>query len=313
MSRKVIVGYQATNEGLDALELGGVLAETLAATPLVATVMPWPEYLMGSKDLERALEVDTAEIFATARDRLAHLDPETVALADHSPAEALYKLAEEEQASLVVIGSTHRGTLGRVLLGSMGVSLLHGAPCGIAVAPRGYAERSQRNLLRVGVAFDGSSEAWSALETSIGFAARLHASFTVLTVAEPARYGYGTSLSILTVGDHETYEQEDKRQILDRALARVPGSLPVQGRLLNGPAGPCLKDAAADLDLLVLGSRGYGPLRRTLLGSVAAGVMNSAECPVLVLPRGAGMDPLGVREAADTTTSKPDRLAPQAS
>jgi len=312
MSRKLIIGYQATDEGRDALELGGVLAETMAATPLVATVMPWPEYLMGPKDLERALEVDTAEIFASARDRLAHLDPETIAVANHSPAEALYKLAEDEQASLVVIGSTHRGMLGRVLLGSMGVSLLHGAPCGIAVAPRGYAERNQRNLLRVGVAFDGSSEAWSALETGIGLAARLHAAFTVLTVAELPRYGYAASSSVLTAGESETYEQEEKRRILDRALARVPDSLPVEGRLLNGDAGLCLTNAAKNLDLLVLGSRGYGPLRRTLLGSVAARVMQSAECPVLVLPRGAGMDPLGVRDA-DTTVSKPDRLTSQAS
>ena len=312
MSRKLIIGYQATDEGRDALEFGGVLAETLAAMPLVATVMPWPEYLMGPKDLERALEVDTAGIFATARDRLAHLDPETVAVANHSPAEALYRLAEDEQASLVVIGSTHRGMFGRVLLGSTGVSLLHGAPCGIAVAPRGYAKRSQRSLLRLGVAFDGSSEAWAALETGIGFAARLHASLTVLTVAEPPRYGYAASLSVLTAGEYETYEQEDKRRILDGALARVPDGVPVEGRLLNGPAGPCLQDAAADLDLLVIGSRGYGPLRRTLLGSVAAGVMNSAECPVLVLPRGAGMDPLGAREA-ETKASEPDRLAPQTS
>lgn len=312
MSRKLIIGYQATGEGRDALALGGVLAETLAATPLVAMVMPWPEYLMPPKDLQRALEVDTAGMFATARDRLAHLDPETVAVANHSPAQALYELAEEEKASLVVIGSAHRGTLGRVLLGSMGVSLLHGAPCGIAVAPRGYAERSQRNLLRVGVAFDGSSEAWSALETGIGFAARLHASFTVLTVAEPLRYRYGASLSVPPAGEYETYEQEEKRRALGRALASAPDSLPVEGRLLNGDAGLCLTNAAKDLDLLVLGSRGYGPLRRTLLGSVAAKVMRSAECPVLVLPRGTGMDPLGVREA-DTTASKPHRLAPQPS
>ena len=295
---KLIVGYEATDQGRDALELGGFLSEILAATPLVATVMPWPEYLMPPRDLERALEVDTSKSFATARDRLAHLDPETVAVANHSPAEALYKLAEEERAILVVIGSSHRGALGRVLLGSMGVSLLHGAPCGIAVAPRGYAERTRRNLLRVGVAFDGSPEAWSALETGIGFADRLDTSLTVLTVAEPPRYGYSASLSALAADEYETHQHGERRQILDRALTRVPDGIPVDGRLLRGDPGQCLSDAAKGLDLLIMGSRGYGPLRRTLLGSVAARVMHTAECPLLVLPRGAGVDPLGVGDAA---------------
>lgn len=46
-----------------------------------------------------------------------------------------------------------------------------------------------------------------------------------------------------------------------------------------------LADAAADADLLVVGSRGYGPLRRVLLGSTSAGLVRSARCPVLVYPR----------------------------
>jgi len=36
---------------------------------------------------------------------------------------------------------------------------------------------------------------------------------------------------------------------------------------------------------LVVGSRNHGPVRRALLGSVAAEVMRSATCPVLVVPR----------------------------
>ena len=53
-----------------------------------------------------------------------------------------------------------------------------------------------------------------------------------------------------------------------------------------------LAEAASDLDLLVLGSRGYGPVKGTLLGSVSARVMAAAACPVMVIPRGAGPTPL---------------------
>jgi nucleotide-binding universal stress UspA family protein len=42
------------------------------------------------------------------------------------------------------------------------------------------------------------------------------------------------------------------------------------------------------VDLLVCGSRGYGPVRRVLLGTVAAALVRQASVPVLVVPRGGG-------------------------
>ncbi|HEX2468284.1 MAG TPA: universal stress protein [Solirubrobacterales bacterium] len=297
MPRKIIIGYEPTSQGLDALQLGEVLAETLAARPVITTVLPWPEYLMNEDDLEQALAIDTAEIFAVARDRLGALDPETRAIANTSPAEALYDLADREHALLIVVGSTHRGALGRVLPGSVGVSLLHGSPCAVAVAPGDYAARAEHRLQHMAVAFDGSPEAWAALETGIGLAEQVHAAFTVLAVAEPTHYGYAASLSALTAGEYRTYEQEAKRRALDAAVARAPANLAVEARLMNGDAGALLAEASGEFDLLLIGSRAYGPLRRTLLGSVAAKVMDRAACPVLVLPRGAGMDPMQTQQA----------------
>jgi nucleotide-binding universal stress UspA family protein len=56
----------------------------------------------------------------------------------------------------------------------------------------------------------------------------------------------------------------------------------------NSPTTTAISDAVARVnpDLLVLGTRGHGRLRRALLGSVANGVMASAECDVLVVPEG---------------------------
>ena len=39
-------------------------------------------------------------------------------------------------------------------------------------------------------------------------------------------------------------------------------------------------------DLMVVGSRGYGPLRAVLLGSVSGRLVREAACPVIVVPRG---------------------------
>ena len=45
-----------------------------------------------------------------------------------------------EGALAIVVGPSHRGPLGRILPGSVGERLLHGAPCPVAVAPRGYRD-----------------------------------------------------------------------------------------------------------------------------------------------------------------------------
>ena len=55
-----------------------------------------------------------------------------------------------------------------------------------------------------------------------------------------------------------------------------------------GNAAKVLAEASEQLDLLVLGSRGYGPMHSVLVGGVAGRVVRDAACPVLVLPRKAG-------------------------
>ncbi|MGH2973909.1 MAG: universal stress protein [Solirubrobacterales bacterium] len=54
----------------------------------------------------------------------------------------------------------------------------------------------------------------------------------------------------------------------------------------GGPPAEVLVEHSQQLDLLVLGSRGYGPVKSVLLGSVSSHVLRNAQCPVLVAPRG---------------------------
>jgi nucleotide-binding universal stress UspA family protein len=53
----------------------------------------------------------------------------------------------------------------------------------------------------------------------------------------------------------------------------------------EGPPAHELADATRELDLLVMGSRGYGPVRAVLLGATARIVVGEASCPVVVVPR----------------------------
>jgi nucleotide-binding universal stress UspA family protein len=124
-------------------------------------------------------------------------------------------------------------------------------------------------------------------------AERTHSRLTVLTVADYHSYGLGSAWAAISPGEIIEAEQKSKQRILDLALGRVPAELPVDAVLLTGPAGSLLTEATAELDLLLMGSRGYGPIGRTFLGGTATQVIHSAECAVIVLPRGASADMFG--------------------
>ncbi|MQA76651.1 MAG: hypothetical protein GEU88_20490, partial [Solirubrobacterales bacterium] len=92
MPRELIIGYDGSENGEDALSLGAALAECLAATPLVATVIPYRDHLLASEELEAALQEDSDRILAAARARLAGFDVQTRAILDDSPSHALHQL-----------------------------------------------------------------------------------------------------------------------------------------------------------------------------------------------------------------------------
>ena len=78
------------------------------------------------------------------------------------PARGLHDLARERAADLIVVGCSRRALLGRILLGDDARASLDGAPCAVAIAPRGYADRPAP-LVELGVGYDRSTESDHAL------------------------------------------------------------------------------------------------------------------------------------------------------
>ena len=297
MFDNVVIGFDGSDQGRDALALGRLLANPAKATITAACVYEtrdiWAHPLFGDW---------LAEVRAEAERTLAGAgaDVQKQTFDASSPARGLHNLAEYVKADLLVVGSCHRGPVGRVVAGSVAQGLLHGSPCAVAVAPRGFAGRERMALDLIGVGYDASEEARVALSAASQLAERAHARLLLVGVASLPRNSLGTgSLE----GDRELIEarRAQLEQTLREALDPLPGAISAETSLVTGTTDVLGEDGL--VDVLFLGSRGYGPLRRVLLGSTSARLIHHAECPVVVFPRGvaesAGLD----RPAAAAATA----------
>ncbi len=196
-----------------------------------------------------------------------------------SAAAGLHRAAEEANADLLVVGSCARQGVDRVLLGDETRGALHGAPCAVAVAPRGFAGRSGA-LRRVGVAYQATSEGHEALRAARRIAdeqgAELEATIVLsgLPTAWAAEAAAYREARDVVTGDSE----REARQRLD-ALGDLVGHV-----VWGSPVEELVR-ASQHADMLVLGSRGSGPLRRLLFGSTADALVRDAACAVLVVTR----------------------------
>jgi nucleotide-binding universal stress UspA family protein len=190
----------------------------------------------------------------------------------------LHELAEVERADLLVLGSSHKSLLGRVLIGDDTHAALNGAPCAVAIAPAGFSE--QRAAFReIGVGYDGSAESTYALEVARGLATewgvRLSA-FTAVSVPMSA-FGLGSPPVSGAIVSHV----RDARE-------RIEALGGVEAHIAYGDAVEELTLYSASLDLLVVGSRGYGPIGRLIHGSTSAQLARTARCPLFVVPGSRG-------------------------
>jgi nucleotide-binding universal stress UspA family protein len=249
------VDLDAPDQARDALALATWLSDVTAGDLLLVTVFT-PHAGGLSAQLERR------------RRRLAALagPAQALAIAGTSPARVLHELAFERRPVAVVIGSSRSGANGVVSLGSVGESLLHGSPAPVAVAPNAFTAPSAR-MPDIGVAYGTTPESEAAVRVAAGLAGQARARLRVLTVDEPA--------------PHNELAERHPGERLERALAGRPSAY---SELAGDPA-TALAVASGDLDLLVAGSRSYGPLNAVLLGTVTRQLVRAARCPLMLVPK----------------------------
>lgn len=203
----------------------------------------------------------------------ADLAADVVFTRSPSVGRGLYELAEQIDADLIIVGSSRRSLHGRVLMTDHALEALNAAPCAVLIAPSGYRERSAP-LRSIGVGYDGSPESEHALAAARVLASERGAKLSALEVVHVSAY------------PDPAHEQETSiDDLIDSAHDRIVALGDVEPHAVYGDPAEELGRFGTSLDLLIVGSRGFGPLGRLVHGSTSRRLMHFARCPLLVLAR----------------------------
>ena len=283
MYRKIIAGYQPDERGGEALALARTVAEPASASVIVATVLDTRGYWGMDHSVIDRLEHDArARIDQATASWPLNVKVSPRLLRGSSAAAALQALAEDERADLLVTTSAEH--------------VLYCTPCPVALAPPGY-EAPLAGIRTIGAGFDGSPQSRVALVWAAGAAAATGAALRVIAVI---------------IADTVEGTRQDMRDTIEAAVADLPYDLPADLSIRVGDAPVELRAAANDdIDLLVVGSRGYGPIRGVFAGSVSAALARNCAAPVVVVPRSAARIERAGKDGDATFSTGQHELSPE--
>lgn len=285
MFKHIVIGCDGRPEGRDAVALGAAIARGTEATLSLVGVFPTTLLPVAGSTDRKTLRAQATHGLRRERDLLA---PGALihAVADTSVPRALRHYAQHWQADLVIVGSSSSAATGHVMIGRRSRQLLYDAPFALGLAARGLHERSHE-LRAVGVGYDGGREAEEALATAAELARGADARLVVRRVVED-------QAPILTREEwigavdwtHDRMWEDARREALveaETAAARLAARADVSATL--GDPGYDLRALSETVDLLVVGSRRWGPGARLVSGGVGETLVSHAGCSILIVPR----------------------------
>jgi nucleotide-binding universal stress UspA family protein len=197
-------------------------------------------------------------------------------LAEDNAASALIEASAG--AELLVVGSRGRGGFTGLFLGSVSRTCLHLASVPTVVVPPEWQQRTTRSVV-VGV--DGSDPSRAALAWALAEAAAHEASLRIVNVYDLAPYISTPGTAVAP--DSELIDKSSRALLEEMAADPWESGVEFDVMAASGPTAKTLLGVASGEDLLVVGSRGLGGLRRLLLGSVSEYCVYHSSCPVAVV------------------------------
>lgn len=295
---RIVVGVAPDESGEDGLALGAVLARLLDARITLAYVHPptidYPS--RGHVDAEwSAFLAERAEMtLARAREVLARdwsiTDVESVSIPRSSVGHGLRDVADDVGAVMVVIGPGSEGADGRLSLGTVAHTLLHGGGAAVALAPEGYREIAPETVQRLVVGFQDTPETEYAVRIAADVAGPAGIPVELLTVVIRmtrilgARIGRDPERAVMqALAEHESRAQQRFIEAAD---------LPISGEVVQGDtAGRAMaRFDWQDSDVFVAASSSLGLISKVFLGDLTHKLLRACTVPAVVLPRGFDAD-----------------------
>lgn len=274
-TERLVVGVDSSDHASQVLTVATMFARRLdLALEIVHSSRP-----------DARLTGKPAEALAWGRELIDALDPtgesDERVVQNTAPAELL--LNTLDGAALGVVGSRGRGTVTGTLLGSVSQEVARSAPCPVIVVPP-HATINPYGNPTVVCGLDGSAHSTKALQAASTLASALGSPLVPVHVQQlDDPFAQGAAV-----------DQSARMGVITRAAASLESELSdveLSPRLEHGDPALTLSAIAAQQPagaILVVGSRGHGPLRSALMGSVSQWLASHASAPVMIVSPSAG-------------------------
>ncbi len=262
----------------------------LAAFDWVAVAATVYEPSVARTYRDRALE-HLADLLAKEAGLLRHAHPGLhVTTSVHTGSPETLLIEKSRHAGLVVVGARGVSQVAELALGSVSHAVSAHAHCPVVVVPDHPASGPAPGRVVVGV--DGSAASLSALDFALGYA-RQHK--LPLSAVRAWRFDWMTRAAV----DDDIAEMSNQVERVEAAHlhrdvrsvtdTRADDAADVDELAIYGHPTSALLIAALHASLIVVGTRGRGPLRSLLLGSVSQSILRTSGVPVVVVAAGEGV------------------------
>ncbi|MFC4852777.1 universal stress protein [Actinophytocola glycyrrhizae] len=240
-----------------------------------------PAELLAHDRVREHAEQELAALADECRTRVPGLAVDTEA-GEGRAAAVLLAAADQRDAALLVVGATGLSALPRAVLGSTTAELVHDAGRPVVVVRGDHTGRDADAPVVLGTG--GTEAADNAVGFAFEFAARHDCPLRVVHAWSDSPLDVLATLGLWELGsDTDEVAERIDEYVLREERQRHP-EVSVRVDVVHDRPARALLDQAGTARLLVVGSRGRGPVRRALLGSVSHAALYHASCPVAVVP-----------------------------
>ena len=290
IASKIIVGVDGSDASIEALRWAAYEACRRGISVLIVSCYSVPIYGIqeaGAHQTREDLamfEKGAVVIVRQATELVAEIDPHVVVDVMTTLSAAAVAISEAAHAGdEIVVGATGHSGFMDGLLGSVTTGVVHRSHVPVIVVPAKPAAAAGATMRKIVIGLDGSPASIAALDWAYEQALLTGAE---LTAVHGWIYPYPGQRTV--VRSARAQMQLDAMEQLKTALESLgvllsSGPIHVHPRLVEKSAVGALLDEAKDADLVVIGSRGRGALRSTLVGSVSHSVAQHANCPVVII------------------------------